>query len=100
MLTGQLADPELRGKKLDELLPPECVDEFDAVIRRGQRMGAASTVLEYHARGRTMHLAVTSARLELARGKTGTVLVIEDTTEPLRAQAPACLERSGTTGRA
>jgi two-component system nitrogen regulation sensor histidine kinase NtrY len=37
-------------------------------------------------RGRTMHLGVTSARLDLARGKQGTVLVVEDTTELLRAQ--------------
>ena len=56
------------------------------VIRRGQRMGAASTEIEFHARGRTMHLAVTSARLELAHGQPGTVLVVEDTTELLRAQ--------------
>jgi len=33
-----------------------------------------------------MHLAVTSARLELAHGQPGTVLVVEDTTELLRAQ--------------
>lgn len=86
VLMGRQADPELKGNKLDALLPPECVEEFGAVIRRGQRMGAASIEIEVHARGRTMHLAVTSARLELARGKTGTVLVIEDTTELLRAQ--------------
>ena len=83
---GQPDEPELRGKKLDSLLPSECVDDFAVVIRRGQRMGAASTEVNFHARGRTMHLAVTSARLELAHGKTGTVLVIEDTTELLRAQ--------------
>ena len=56
------------------------------MIRRGHRMGAASTEIELHARGRTMHLAVTSARLDLAHGQTGTVLVVEDTTELLRAQ--------------
>jgi nitrogen fixation/metabolism regulation signal transduction histidine kinase len=33
-----------------------------------------------------MHLAVTSARLELPHGPAGTVLVVEDTTELLRAQ--------------
>ncbi|HTA78052.1 MAG TPA: ATP-binding protein [Terracidiphilus sp.] len=85
-LMGQPDEPELRGKKLDSLLPSECVDDFASVIRRGQRMGAASTELNFHARGRLMHLAVTSARLELAREKTGTVLVIEDMTELLRAQ--------------
>jgi two-component system nitrogen regulation sensor histidine kinase NtrY len=86
VLMGQPEDAELRGLRLDALLPPESVDDLAGVIRRGQRMGAASTEVEFHARGRAMHLAVTSARLELARGKTGTVLVIEDTTELLRAQ--------------
>ena len=61
-------------------------DDFAALIRRGHRMGAASTEIELHARGRTIHLAVTSARLDLAPGKPGTVLVVEDTTELLRAQ--------------
>ena len=56
------------------------------MIRRGQRMGAASTEIDYHVRGRTIHLAITSARLELAHGQQGTVLVVEDTTELLRAQ--------------
>ena len=86
VLLGQHKDAGLRGEKLDSLLPPECVDDLAGVIRRGQRMGAASTEIEFHARGRTMHLAVTSARLELAHGKVGTVLVVEDTSELLRAQ--------------
>jgi len=42
--------------------------------------------MELPARGRTIHLGVTSARLELARGQKGTVLVVEDMTEQLRAQ--------------
>ena len=86
VLVGQAEDVELRGHRLEALLPQDCVDDVAGVIRRGQRMGAASTEVEFHARGRTMHLAVTSARLELASGKPGTVLVIEDTTELLRAQ--------------
>ncbi|MGB6190852.1 MAG: ATP-binding protein [Terracidiphilus sp.] len=85
-LMGRNYDDELRGKKLDELLPPEHVDDLAAVIRRGQRMGAASTEIELHARGRIMNLAITSARLDLGNGHTGTVLVVEDTTELLRAQ--------------
>ena len=56
------------------------------MIRRSQRMGAASTEVETHALGRVVHLAVTSARLELGPGKQGSVLVVEDTTELLRAQ--------------
>jgi len=86
VLMGRHEDDELRGEKLDALLPPESVDDLAGVIRRGQRMGAASTEIDFHARGRTMHLAVTSARLELAHGKPGTVLVVEDTSELLRAQ--------------
>jgi nitrogen fixation/metabolism regulation signal transduction histidine kinase len=49
-------------------------------------MGAASIETEFHTRGRTNHLAITSARLELANGHAGSVLVLEDTTELLRAQ--------------
>jgi hypothetical protein len=86
VLMGQHEETELRGQKLDALLPSECADDLAAVIRRGQRMGAASTEIEFHARNRPMHLAVTSARLELAHGQPGTVLVVEDTTELLRAQ--------------
>jgi PAS domain S-box-containing protein len=86
VLMGQHKDAGLRGEKLDSLLPAECVDDLAGVIRRGQRMGAASTEIEFHARGRTMHVAVTSARLDLAHGKVGTVLVVEDTSELLRAQ--------------
>jgi hypothetical protein len=49
-------------------------------------MGAASTEIEFHLHGRNIHLAVTSARLELAHGRPGNVLVVEDTSELLRAQ--------------
>lgn len=86
VLIGQDENAALRGQKLDTLLPPESIDELAGVIRRGQRMGAASTELEFRQRGRNMHLAVTSARLELAHDRPGTVLVVEDTSELLRAQ--------------
>jgi PAS domain S-box-containing protein len=86
VLIGQDENATLRCQKLDVLLPPDLIDELSGVIRRGQRMGAASTEIELHLRGRNMHLAVTSARLELAHGRPGTVLVVEDTSELLRAQ--------------
>ncbi len=85
-LMGQREDADLRGQSVDALLPAECAEDLAGVIRRGQRMGAASTEIELHARGRTVHMSVTSARLELAHGKVGTVLVVEDTSELLRAQ--------------
>ncbi len=80
------AEESLVGERVESLFPPECADEIAGLIRRGQRMGAASTEMDFTARNRTLHLAVTSARLELSHGRAGTVLVVEDTTELLRAQ--------------
>jgi hypothetical protein len=85
-LMGRREDVSLAGERLETLLPAECWEDLAGVIRRGHRMGAASTEIEMHARGRTIHLGVTSARLELAHGQHGTVLVVEDMTELLRAQ--------------
>jgi PAS domain S-box-containing protein len=85
-LMGRRADVSLAGERIEALLPADCADDLAGVIRRGQRMGAASTEIELYGRGGTIHLAITSARLELAPGQPGTVLVVEDTTELLRAQ--------------
>jgi PAS domain S-box-containing protein len=85
-LVGLKPDVVLAGEKIEDLLPAEFAEDLAGVIRRGHRMGAASTEVEFHARGRIVHLAITSARLELAPGHIGSVLVMEDTTELLRAQ--------------
>jgi two-component system, NtrC family, nitrogen regulation sensor histidine kinase NtrY len=85
-LMGLREDTGLSGERIETLMPADCAVDLAGVIRRGQRMGAASTEVEFHARGRTIHLAITSARLELAHVQQGTVLVVEDTTELLRAQ--------------
>jgi PAS domain S-box-containing protein len=85
-LMGCREDSGLGGEKIDTLFPADCADDLAGLIRRGHRMGAASTEVEFHSKGRTIHLAVTSARLDLSRGQYGTVLVVEDTTELLRAQ--------------
>jgi PAS domain S-box-containing protein len=85
-LMGRREELSLAGERVEGLLPAECWEDLAGVIRRGHRMGAASTEIELNARGRTIHLAVTSARLDLAHGQHGTVLVVEDMTELLRAQ--------------
>jgi two-component system, NtrC family, nitrogen regulation sensor histidine kinase NtrY len=89
-LIGQrsLRDSEasLSGVQIESLFPADCSDDLARVIRRSHRMGAASTEIETHALGRVAHLAVTSARLELGKDQHGAVLVVEDTTELLRAQ--------------
>ncbi len=85
-LMGRRGDADLKGEKIETLAPAECAEDLAGVIRRGQRMGAASTEIEVRTHGNVMHLAITSARLELAHRKTGTVLVVEDSSELLRAQ--------------
>jgi hypothetical protein len=85
-LLGRRVDSGLGGEKIESLFPAECADDLAGVIRRGHRMGAAFTEIEVHSKGRTMHLAITSARFELTHGQPGTVLVVEDTTDLLRAQ--------------
>ncbi len=76
----------IAGQKIESFLPAEVAPDVASLIRRGQRMGAASTELDFRFRGRSIHLAITSARLELASGQPGSVLVVEDTGELLRAQ--------------
>ena len=91
-LIGRRENSDLSGRQIETLFPADCSDDLARVIRRSYRMGAASTEVETHALGRVVHLAVTSARLELGAGfgagsgRQGAVLVVEDTTELLRAQ--------------
>ncbi len=86
VLMGLREDSELRGQNIAALMPADCADDIAGVMRRGQRMGAASTEIELNIKGRSIHLAVTSARFDLAPARPGTVLVVEDSTELLRAQ--------------
>jgi PAS domain S-box-containing protein len=92
ILMGQTEEIMLSGRPIETVFAAECIEDLERVIRRSHRMGAASTELETHAHGRPIHLAVTSARLELGSGvpglsaNQGSVLVVEDTTELLRAQ--------------
>jgi PAS domain S-box-containing protein len=85
-LIGRRVETDLNGQQIETLFPADCSDDLARVIRRSHRMGAASIEVETHALGRAVHLAVTSARLEFGSGKQGSVLVVEDTTELLRAQ--------------
>jgi len=86
-LQFDLADEgSLEGAKLETMMPAECMDDVARVIRRSLRMGTASTEIETLIRGRSVHLSITSARLALASGHHGSVLVVEDSSELLRAQ--------------
>ncbi|MGO8757193.1 MAG: ATP-binding protein [Terracidiphilus sp.] len=85
-LMGLKEDAPLAGERFEALLAAECAEDFAGVIRRANRMGASSAEVEVQVLGRTLHLGITCARLDLGRQKTGSVLVVEDTTELLRAQ--------------
>jgi hypothetical protein len=85
-LMGRRVDFGLGGEKIESLFPADCAEDLAGVIRRGHRMGAAFTEIEVPVGGRILHLAITSARFELTQSQPGTVLVVEDTTELLRAQ--------------
>jgi hypothetical protein len=85
-LMGRRVDFGLGGEKIESLFPADCAEDLAGVIRRGHRMGAAFTEIEVPIGGRILHLAITSARFELTQSQPGTVLVVEDTTELLRAQ--------------
>jgi hypothetical protein len=85
-LLGRRVDLGLGGEKIDTLFPAECAEDITDVMRRSRRMGLAFTEIEFHCEGRILHLAITAARFEQSRGRPGTVLVVEDTTELLRAQ--------------
>lgn len=86
LLLGLREEPSMAGQHIDRFLPPEIAADLGALLRRSRRMGAASTELEINLHGRNLHLAITSARLELGHGLSGNVLVVEDTSELLRAQ--------------
>ena len=85
----------LAGQGIEALLPAECADDLAGVIRRGHRMGAASTEVEFHARGRTIHLAITSARLDLGHGQTRIGAGGRRHHRTAARAAPAGVERSG-----
>ncbi len=85
-LLGHREDALLVGRRVEDLFPADSFEDVASLMRRGHRMGAASNEMDMSVRGQIQHLAITSARLELAHGHPGAVLVVEDTSELLRAQ--------------
>ncbi len=77
-----------RATYLRDLFPQEDAAELRYMMNRARRTGLAATQLELKADNKPMNLAVTVAALE--QGTTaGFVLVLEDTSELLRAQRAA-----------
>jgi two-component system nitrogen regulation sensor histidine kinase NtrY len=75
-----------KADRLEDLFPGEDLDEIRYLMKRARRTGAASSQIEITRDNAVLHLALTVASLEERRGF---VLVVEDTSELLRAQKAA-----------
>jgi PAS domain S-box-containing protein len=83
--------PELAPRKalrLDDLFSREDAAEIRYLMNRARRTGHAARQLEVKKQHKTLHLAITVAAIEGRRGS-GFVIVVEDTSDLLRAQKTA-----------
>src|ERR1035438_10022102 len=74
--------------RLEDLFSREDTAEIKYLMKRARRTGLASRQLEMQTERQTMHLAVTVSALE-EKLTSGFVIVLEDTSELLRAQKAA-----------
>jgi two-component system, NtrC family, nitrogen regulation sensor histidine kinase NtrY len=77
-----------RATRLEDLFSREDTAEIRHMMKRARRTGAASRQLELRAGNRNLQVAVTVSALE-EKLTSGFVLVLEDTSELLRAQKAA-----------
>ncbi len=75
-----------RARRLEDLFTGDDLAEIRYLLKRARRSGAAATQLDIQRPRSVLHLAVTVASLEEQRGF---VLVLEDTSDLLRAQKAA-----------
>ena len=77
-----------RANRLDDLFTPEDTAEIRYLMNRARRMNVAASQIEIRDEQRVLHLSVTVSALD-DRVTSGFVLVLEDTTDMLRAQKAA-----------
>jgi PAS domain S-box-containing protein len=83
--------PDARTKelsRLDDLFATEDAAEIRYLMNRARRTGLSSRQFEIHTPAKTLHLAITVSAIEGGRNA-GFVVVIEDTSDLLRAQKVA-----------
>jgi two-component system nitrogen regulation sensor histidine kinase NtrY len=78
----------VNARKLEDLFPAEDAAEIRYLMKRARRMGIAAQQLDLKFGGATLHLAVTISALD-NQISSGFVMVIEDTSDLLRAQKAA-----------
>jgi len=77
-----------RASRLSDLFSRDDTAEIRYLMNRARRTGVAGTQIEYKAERQVLHLALTVAALDAQRSS-GFVLVVEDTSDLLRAQKAA-----------
>jgi two-component system nitrogen regulation sensor histidine kinase NtrY len=82
------AEQVSRATRLEDLFSREDTAEIKYLMKRARRTGAASQTLELHTKSRKLDLSITVAALE-SKLTSGFVVVLEDTSELLRAQKAA-----------
>jgi PAS domain S-box-containing protein len=87
---SQIFPPEqaARATRLEDLFSREDTAEIKYLMKRARRTGAAARQLELRTQERNLHVAVTVSALE-EKLTSGFVVVLEDTSELLRAQKSA-----------
>ena len=77
-----------RASRLEDLFPPDHARDLHRLLNRARRTGIASAPMDIVEGVKTLHLAVTISAIS-GEQTAGWVLVIEDTSELLRAQKAA-----------
>ena len=77
-----------RATRLSELFTPEDTAEIRYLMNRARRMNVAASQLEIRDEQRVLHISITVSALD-DRVTSGFVLVLEDTTDMMRAQKAA-----------
>jgi two-component system nitrogen regulation sensor histidine kinase NtrY len=79
----------LLGAALSEIFPPEFLEDFELLLRRGDRMGTSTSQMETQLQRATLNVAVTVATLRHQGEGSGYVVVFEDLSDLLKAQKQA-----------
>jgi two-component system nitrogen regulation sensor histidine kinase NtrY len=74
------------ARVLADLFPPEDFREISRLLRRAARQGVITRQIELEMRGRRASIALTISSVRAPHGPVGTLLVLEDLSELLRAQ--------------
>ncbi|MFZ0730788.1 MAG: ATP-binding protein [Candidatus Sulfotelmatobacter sp.] len=79
----------LLGASLAEVFPAEVLDDFEFLLRRGDRMGMSTSQIEMQLPRASLNVAVTVATLRHQGERSGYVVVFEDLSDLLKAQKQA-----------